>query len=298
MPTTRTAMQMPLPLNAGELTPSSPWCQRATHDGRQSWRHLSEGGFDATRYVVEPVPEADAKAFVVARHYSRSYPAALHRLGLFDVADGQPRLVGVAVFGIPVAAAVLRNAFPTLQPYSESVELSRFVLLDECPANSESWFLARCFEHLLAAGVRGVVSFADPMPRRDADGHTVAAGHVGTIYQASNAIYAGRGTARTLTVLRDGTVLNARAAQKVRASEQGQAYVTARLTALGASAPRQGQDPGEWLRTALAATGAAQVRHRGAHRYLFPLGRTRRDRARIRLGFTALPGYPKLIDAL
>ncbi len=45
------------------------------------------------------------------------------------------------------------------RPYTESLVCSRFVLLDECPGNSESWFLAR----LLARGVRGVVSFADPV---------------------------------------------------------------------------------------------------------------------------------------
>lgn len=60
---------------------------------------------------------------------------------------------------------------------------SRFVLLDECPGNSESWFLARCFDALLADGVRGVVPFADPVPRRTASGRLVMPGHVGTIYQ-------------------------------------------------------------------------------------------------------------------
>ncbi|MET7353048.1 hypothetical protein [Streptomyces mirabilis] len=66
----------------------------------------------------------------------------------------------------------------------ESLECSRFVLTDECPANAESWFLARCFDELLVRGVRGIVSFADPVPRRDAPGAVVAVGHVGTIYAA------------------------------------------------------------------------------------------------------------------
>lgn len=102
------------------------------------------------------------------------------------------RLVGVAVFGVPVQRAVLSSALPTLEPYRESQELSRFVLLDEVPANAESWFLARCFGELRDAGVRGVVSFADPVPRRAADGTVLAPGHVGIIYQAAGAAYAGR----------------------------------------------------------------------------------------------------------
>jgi hypothetical protein len=86
------------------------------------------------------------------------------------------------VFGVPVAEAVLTNPLPELRPYVESLECSRFVLLDECPANAESWFLAGCFAELLAGGVRGIVSFADPVPRRTASGSLIMTGHVGTIY--------------------------------------------------------------------------------------------------------------------
>lgn len=88
------------------------------------------------------------------------------------------------------------------------MECSRFVLLDECPGNAESWFLARCFDALLAEGVRGVVSFADPVPRRTASGLLVMPGHVGTIYAATNALYTGRATARTVKLLPDGTVFH------------------------------------------------------------------------------------------
>ncbi|MFD8006986.1 Mom family adenine methylcarbamoylation protein [Streptomyces mirabilis] len=88
------------------------------------------------------------------------------------------------MFGVPVSSAVLTNPLPGLRPFSQSVECSRFVLLPECPGNSESWFLARCFRALLSDGVRGVVSFADPVPRQTASGVLVMPGHVGTIYAA------------------------------------------------------------------------------------------------------------------
>ncbi|MCF2435928.1 hypothetical protein LV779_21940 [Streptomyces thinghirensis] len=42
--------------------------------------------------------------------------------------------------------AVLTKPLPELRPFTESVECSRFVLLDECPGNTASWFLARCFD--------------------------------------------------------------------------------------------------------------------------------------------------------
>jgi hypothetical protein len=144
-------------------------------------------------------------------------------------------------------------------PYAESLVCLRFVLLDECPGNSESWFLARCFDALLAAGVRGVVSFADPVPRRTASGALVMPGHVGTIYAATNAVYAGRASASTVKLLPDGTVFHDRAAQKIRRQEQGCEYAAAQLTALGA--------PALWLREALTAVGARNLRHRGVHRF-------------------------------
>jgi hypothetical protein len=43
-------------------------------------------------------------------------------------------------------------------------------------------------------GLCGVVSFSDPVPRRTAAGTLVFPGHIGTIYQASNAEYLGRRT--------------------------------------------------------------------------------------------------------
>ena len=129
-------------------------------------------------------------------------------------------LVGVAVFGIPAQPKVLTNVFPLLRPYVQSLELSRFVLegqrlrtagrsapVQRAPGNSESWFLAECFRFLADDGVAGVLSFADPVPRVVA-GRTLFVGHVGTIYQSSNAVLIGRATPRYLIVLPDGTSLS------------------------------------------------------------------------------------------
>ncbi|WP_033355045.1 hypothetical protein [Kitasatospora aureofaciens] len=281
--------------NAAEIPTASNWCQR-WRGGQHSWRHLSEGGFNPRRYAVEPVPEKAAKTFVLEHHYSKSFPVSRFSFGLYETDAGERRLCGVAVFGLPVKEAVLTRPLPDLQPYIGSLEGSRFVLTDNCPANAESWFLARCFDELLIRDVRGVVSFADPVPRADASGSPVAIGHVGTIYQATNAIYAGRATPRTITLLPNGTILNDRSAQKVRSQEQGHEYVENLLIGMGAPAPRAGVNPTSWLREALVAVGARKVRHRGAHRYVFRLGRNRRERERIRLGLPILWPYPKSRD--
>jgi hypothetical protein len=134
------------------------------------------------------------------------------------------------------------------------------------------------------------------VPRRTADGSTVLPGHVGTIYQASNATYTGRGTARTLLLAPDATVLNARSLQKVRQQERGHESVERKLIGYGARAPRVGEDMTAWLRIALGDIGVRRIRHRGAHRYVFRLGRNARKRSRISLGLPTNSAYPKQID--
>lgn len=277
-------MTAQLELLAAEVSPASDWCQR-WRDGGHTWRHRSEGGFDRARYHVAAVGEKAAKSFVERHHYSGSYPSARLRFGIYEADD----LVGVAVLGVPMQAAVLTNVFPQLEACYESVELSRLVLLDRVPANAESWFLTRAFRLAAAEGVAGVVAFADPAPRRTASG-LLFPGHVGITYQAKNATYCGRSTARTLRILPDGSTLSDRALSKVRNDERGRAYVERLLRRHGAPTPRAGETGAAWLDRALPAVPLTRVRHRGCHRYAFAL------RRRVRV---ALPAgrYPKAPDA-
>lgn len=266
----------------------SSLCQRWRH-GEHSWRHRSEGGFDAARYTVGLTEDAAARSFVIRHHYSGTWPAARLRAGLYD----ERGLVGVAVLAVPVSRPVLTRAFPTLVPYVESLELARFVLLNRVPANAETWFLARAFTLAAQQGVRGVVSFSDPMPRTRLDGgRIVMPGHYGTIYQAANGLHtADRGTARTLLMAPNGRVFSARAMQKVRRDEPGHAYAERQLQTWGAS-PRMADESGSaWLAHALDEARMRRVRHPGNYRYLFRLG-TRAQRSRVLIGLASAP-YPK-----
>jgi len=264
-------------------------CQRWRPGGRAAWARA--GRFDPARYAVAPLPEAEAKAFVTAMHYSRSYPAAILRYGLHDLHAGGA-LAGVAVLSLPMAK-VLTAVFPALEPCAESLELGRFVLAHHVPANGESWMLAEVRRQAAAQGIRGLVSFSDPVPRRTTAGQVTMPGHVGFIYQASNAAYLGRSTPRTLILLPDGTTLNARAAQKIRTGERGWRYAADRLATFpGARPPAPGQAGAGWLAETLNAIGATRIRHPGCHRYAFTLGITRTARAAVTMAGD--PGrYPK-----
>ncbi len=218
--------------------------------------------------VVE-IDELTAKAFVQRHHYSRSYPAARRRFGLYDRGE----LVGVAVFSRPFRAEVLTRAFPMLA-VDQVAELGRFVLLDDVGANAETWFLARALD-LVRGELRGVVSFSDPNPRTDLSGAQIFPGHYGCIYQASNARYAGLTDPATLRLLPDGTVFSNMASGKIRRGLQGWRSAAGDLERFGAE-PLVSVDDQEhrvaWLETWRDAL-TRPMRHRGLHRYTFALDR-------------------------
>ncbi|MDH5279566.1 MAG: hypothetical protein OEW52_00285 [Thermoleophilia bacterium] len=243
--------------------------------GVQRWRERRDSYRPAGERIrpelfdVAPISsDLVARAFVQEHHYSGTYPAARFRVGLYRGGE----LVGVAVFSHPCSNRVLTNVF-TSTPALEAVELGRFVLLDEVPGNGETWFLARAFDLLRAEGIRGVVSFSDPTPRTNAAGRVIFPGHVGTIYQAHNARFLGRGDARTLKLLPDGRVFSNRAEQKIRAGSRGWRYASDQLVAHGAGVLEEGADREARLAWLERWTGALTrpLRHPGNLRYAWPL---------------------------
>ena len=255
------------------LPGASDWCQRHTSGAVQTWRHRRDGGFNSRRYDVAPVSAERGRTFVAARHYLGTWPAVRLSYGMWD----GPDLVGVLALAVPVRSRVLTKALPDLIPTTQSLDLARLVLDDTVPANGESWFVAHALRMAAGKGIGGVVMFSDPLPQWRA-GRQITPGHVGIIYQALNATYHGRGTARLQTILPDGTVLHDRSAAKVRSADPGAGGVVAQLVALGASPPERGATPSEqlatlrdwtpqaralWLRDALTTIGATRRNHPG-----------------------------------
>jgi len=268
-------------------------CQR-WRDRRDSFRSSAEP-FDPSRFGVELIEtDSVAREFVKRHHYSGSYPAARVRVGLYRSAGVfGDELVGVAVFSVPMSQRVIPKY--TGRPSSEGVELGRFVLLDDVRANAESWFLSRAFGVLAEAKpeVAAVLSYSDPVRRTAADGSTVLPGHVGTIYQATNARYVGRSKYRNDWIAANGRIVSPRALSKIRKGETGARYATAKLLELGAPARRFGEDPAEWVRRALSDGPFRKVRHPGNHAYLFAVGGSKRQRRQTAKAFPPSLPYPK-----
>lgn len=262
-------------------------------DRRERWvPPVGRGLFRPTEFGVDIVAESSARSLVTQHHYSGTFPAARLSVGLFRKTGVAPAaLVGIAVFSVPMQQAVIPRY--TGLPATEGVELGRFVCTPEVAFNGETWFLRRALPILLAEkGVSAVLSYADPMERHTAGGELTKPAHVGQIYQAHNAVFAGRAGARWLWLDRDGQIISARALSKVRHQEVGHAYAERRLISAGAEPRGFGEEPADWLRRILREPMFRRVRHPGNFAYVFSLNRTARAAVR-RANPTALP-FPRL----
>ncbi len=268
-------------------------CQRW---GRRScsWRPGTEV-FDPSLYGVELIDhDATAREFIAQHHYARTMPPARLRVGLYRLNGAfGAELVGVCVFSVPTSQRTIPMRLPGLEA-SQGVELGRLVLLDSVPANGESWFVARALKMLRAElpGVLGVVSFADPVPRRTSEGALVMPGHVGWVYQALEGHPLSRSTARTLWLDPRGCVLSPRTLQKIRAGERGADGAMRHLLDLGAPKRARHEDAGVWLRRALREGPFRRVHHPGNLCY----GWTWAPATRAALGPVNHAAYTKRIE--
>lgn len=117
------------------------------------------------------------REFIKKHHYSGGCHNGPMCWGLFD---GET-LVGVCAFATPNSENVRASVFGK-EHVDRVTELHRLVVLDQTPTNTESWFIVRALAGLLVYRPQlwAVLTFADGTE-----------GHVGVIYQATNATYTG-----------------------------------------------------------------------------------------------------------
>lgn len=220
------------------------------------WPLSDASSSDAPRnLIVRAVSAATLRGVMASYHYSGRMPDAVQEC--FAGYYGQTFAGGIA-FG-PGAASV-RRELPDLTP-QECRELVRLWSPDGMPRNTESRLISRALRAL--SGVRLVVSFSDP-----------AEGHVGTIYQATNAVYLGLSGGGSRYITADGERVHGRLA--------------------GVYRMRHPSKYADMTNNAIAeAEGWSVQSTLGKHRYAWALG-GRRDRAT--LAAQALP-YPKAVTA-
>lgn len=128
--------------------------------------------------TVAPVPMQELREFVWRYHHTGHTGMGLRRFGLWHGMT----LLGVIAFGMPTPRAA-RSVFGAAGA-GHVWDMSRLMLADVAPHNSESRLIGGAMRLVAAndAHVWAVLSFADP-----------AAGHLGYVYQATNALYTGTG---------------------------------------------------------------------------------------------------------
>ena len=147
-------------------------------------------GWSLADLQVAPSTVPDAVQFIAEHHYSGGGGGNCITTGLYR----GMRLVGVAAFGVPVSGDAASSVFGEEHQH-RVMDLQRLVLVDDAPKNTESWFIVRALRDLKRRRPEtwAVTSFADSTQ-----------GHVGTIYQATNAVYGGLGPSRIQFLDRTG----------------------------------------------------------------------------------------------
>jgi hypothetical protein len=145
--------------------------------------------FDSTKASVRPVSKEAAKQIIIENHYSGTWTKVSYCLGLFynestdhKFFDGvNERLIGVICYGDPIGRHSGASISTELHR-TEVLELTRLYIFDGYGTNAESWFVGQSFKWLRknAPHIKGLISYSDPK-----------AGHLGTVYQATNWIYQG-----------------------------------------------------------------------------------------------------------
>ncbi len=148
-------------------------------------------------YIIRPVGFTDCRDFMIANHYAKGMAnTCIQAYGLYDGS----LLIGAAAFNSGCSENARADVFGPARK-SAVAELHRLCILDVTPKNAESWFLARCFRRLKAdrPNLKAIKTFSDP-----------TFGHVGTIYQASNARFYGQSNPETFYLDQDGRLRHRR----------------------------------------------------------------------------------------
>ena len=133
---------------------------------------------------VEKIHNSIAKELIVKNHYTHKWTISQLCIGIYDkskcsVFFDVPMLVGTVVFG-PTAGANVARSVSSLLNHSNLWELKRLWVEDELGKNTESWVIGQCLKYIKQnhPEIKCLISYADP-----------DAGHIGTIYQATNWLY-------------------------------------------------------------------------------------------------------------
>lgn len=126
------------------------------------------------KYHVQQITSKEANDIVVKYHYLHRKASCMYAYGLFH----DENLIGVIIYGKPASPALCKGVCGEDEA-SKVIELTRLWIQDGTEKNTESYFIGQTLK-MLPKEKDIIVSYAE-----------IRAGHVGTVYQATNWIYTG-----------------------------------------------------------------------------------------------------------
>ena len=150
------------------------------------------------KYRVLPIDRSDYKEWLLHKHYAHRLPSISYAFGLYS----NKLLNGVCTFGLPPSAPLVQNVLGGFY-LKNIIELNRLITPDNLEKNVLSYFISQCFKYLPKPIC--VISFADPN-----------SGHQGYIYQATNWIYTGVGSATPNCYLENGKQIHSKWVKKYK----------------------------------------------------------------------------------
>jgi hypothetical protein len=139
-------------------------------------------------YFVSKVSNQEANNLQVANHYLGRKAQAVEAFGLFESDDVFSEMIGCIIFGKP-ASPSLCVGICGKEESKFVLELTRLWIKDASPKNAESFLIGKALK-MLDPRWQIIVSYAE-----------ISAGHVGTVYQATNFIYTGLSDAHAIWLL-------------------------------------------------------------------------------------------------
>jgi hypothetical protein len=125
-------------------------------------------------YTIKQVSSKESNQMVVDNHYLHRKASNMYAYGLFDGDE----MIGCVIYGKPASPSLCVGVCGP-EESSQVLELTRLWIADKTPKNTESYLIGRSLR-MLPKDRDIIVSYAE-----------IGAGHVGTVYQATNWIYTG-----------------------------------------------------------------------------------------------------------
>lgn len=198
-------------------------------------------------YMCSKVSTKDVEEFCRRYHYTGTGGNMMWRYGLWE----GPTLLGVVSYNLPTRETCESVFGP--EHFDKVWHMGRLAMADDAPRNSESRLIGLSMRMIRVQypEVWGILTFA-----------AASVGHIGYVYQATNALYTGTGGDASYLLDGDG---------RRRGTKQGTRLTIAQVVERG------------WQ----------QIKEPPKHRYLYILGsKTQRKQRRKMLKLPILP-YPK-----